>query len=191
MGAVRDSVRPFEMLLLGVLLAVSTTAGAADLDAKREKIREQSAEVLQHLYTTVPGSREVVSEAAGYATFRKLGIKIGVAGGGGGRGLAVDKAGKQTFMAYAEVSAGLGLGIKTFDLIFVFDTKEAMAAFIEKGWEYHGEASASAKRGEEGKSISEAQSVSPGVSVYQLTSTGLEAQLTIKGTKYFKDPRLN
>jgi hypothetical protein len=33
--------------------------------------------------------------------------------------------------------------------------------------------------------------VSPGVKVYQLTSSGLAAELTIKGTKYFKDPKLN
>jgi lipid-binding SYLF domain-containing protein len=94
-------------------------------------------------------------------------------------------------MAYGEVSAGVGLGIKTFDLIFVFDDAQAMTSFINKGWEYTGEATAAAKHGDQGAARTEAHSVSPGVRVYQLTSTGLAAELTIKGTRYFKDPKLN
>lgn len=94
-------------------------------------------------------------------------------------------------MAYAEVSAGLGVGIKTFDLIFVFDDQQALTNFINKGWEYSGEATAAAKHGDDGAARTEAHSVSPGVRVYQLTSSGLAAELTIKGTKYFKDSKLN
>lgn len=190
MSPVRNAIKLVGIALLSALLAISTIA-SADNDSKRAKVRKQSTEALAHLYSVVPGSRDVIANAAGYATFRKLGVKIGVAGGGGGRGVAVSKSGKQTFMAYAEVSAGLGVGIKTFDLIFVFETDQAMSDFINKGWEYSGEATAAAKHGEQGAALSEAQSVSPGVRVYQLTSSGLAAELTIKGTKYFKDPKLN
>ncbi len=48
-----------------------------------------------------------------------------------------------------------------------------------------------AKHGESGAAISEARSVSPGVRLYQVTKSGLSAEITIKGTKYFKDPKLN
>ena len=133
----------------------------------------------------------IVANAAGYATFRKIGLKIGMVGGGAGRGLAVDKGGKQTYMAFAEVSAGPGLGIKTFDLIFVFDDQQAMSNFINKGWEYTGEATAAAKYEDSGSAMTMAQSVSPGVRLYQVTSSGLSAEITIKGTKYFKDSKLN
>jgi lipid-binding SYLF domain-containing protein len=190
MNSTRSAARLVWITLLGALLLVATSA-SADNDSKRAKVRKQSTEALSHLYSAVPGSKELLANAAGYATFRKLGVKIGVAGGGGGRGLAKSKAGKETFMAYAEVSAGLGLGIKTFDLIFVFEDDQAMSDFIDKGWEYSGEATAAAKHGDQGAARSEAQSVSPGVKVYQLTSSGLAAELTIKGTKYFKDPKLN
>jgi lipid-binding SYLF domain-containing protein len=190
MSTAKGAVRFLWIALISALLLVATGA-SADNDSKRAKVRKQSTEALAHLYSVVPGSRDVVANAAGIATFRKLGVKIGVAGGGGGRGLAKSKAGKETFMAYAEVSAGLGVGIKTFDLIFVFDNDQAMSDFINKGWEYTGEATAAAKHKDQGAAITEAQSVSPGVRVYQLTSSGLAAELTIKGTKYFKDPKLN
>jgi hypothetical protein len=39
--------------------------------------------------------------------------------------------------------------------------------------------------------FSGAVSVAPGVYLYQFTSTGLAAELTIIGTKYFKDNQLN
>lgn len=190
MSPIRSILKLLGAILFSGLLAVSMTA-SADNAGKRAKVQEQSQAVLQNLYKTVPSAKDVVANAAGYATFRKIGLKIGMVGGGAGRGLAVDKAGKQTFMAFAEVSAGPGLGIKTFDLIFIFDDAQAMSNFINKGWEYTGEATAAAKYEDSGSAMTMAQSVSPGVRVYQVTSSGLSAEITIKGTKYFKDSKLN
>jgi lipid-binding SYLF domain-containing protein len=186
----RAAMKLIGLLLLSLLIAASTGAEAS-ADSKRAKVRKQSQEIMANLYATVPGSKDVVANAAGYATFRKLGVKIGAVGGGGGRGLAVDKAGNQTFMMYAEASAGLGLGIKSFDLIFVFDTPEAQSAFVNKGWEAGSDATAAAKHGDSGSAVTGAASVSPGVRVYQLTKSGLALELNIKGTKYFKDKKLN
>ena len=190
MSSIRSILKVLGAIVFGGLLAGSMTA-SADNAGKRAKVHEQSQAVLQNLYKTVPSAKAVVGNAAGYATFRKIGLKIGMVGGGAGRGLAVDKAGKQTFMAFAEVSAGPGLGIKTFDLIFVFDDAQAMSNFINKGWEYTGEATAAAKYEDSGAATTMAQSVSPGVRLYQVTSSGLSAEITIKGTKYFKDSKLN
>jgi len=190
MISARSFVKILGITLFGMLLAVSTIA-SADTAAKQAKVREQSQAVLQNLYKTVPSAKAVIANAAGYATFRKIGLKIGVVGGGAGRGLAVNKAGNQPYMAFAEVSAGPGLGVKTFDLIFVFDDAQAMSNFVNKGWEYTGEATAAAKYEDSGAATTLAQSVSPGVRLYQVTKSGLSAEITIKGTKYFKDPKLN
>lgn len=176
---------------LSLLLAATATASAATPDERRQKVRKQSQEVLARLYKSDPAARKVVEQAAGYATFHRIGLKMGVAGGGGGRGLAVDRAGIETFMKYLELSAGVGLGIKSYDLIFVFDTKQALEDFVNKGWEYGGQATAAAKAGDTGKAFSGAQTVSPGVRLYQLTKAGLSAELTVAGTRYFKDDRLN
>ena len=93
-------------------------------------------------------------------------------------------------MRFVEGSAGFGFGIKKFDLIFVFQTEQAMADFT-RGWEAGGQATASAKGGGTGTAIDGAVSVAPGVWVYQNTEKGRGAELGIKGTKYYKDKDLN
>jgi lipid-binding SYLF domain-containing protein len=190
MSSFRSVVKLLSAVLLGSLLVVSTVA-SADADSRREKSRKQSSEVMERFYKAVPTGRTVIANAAGYATFRKLGLKMGVVGGGVGRGLAVAQGGAETFMNYAEGSVGPGLGIKTFDLIFVFETPEALSNFVNKGWEYTAGATAAAKVGDKGSVYEGAHAVSPGVKLYQLTSTGLSADLSIMGTKYFKDKKLN
>ena len=48
-----------------------------------------------------------------------------------------------------------------------------------------------AKHKAKGKSFEDAVAVAPGVWLYQLTSSGLAAELTLKSSKYFQDKELN
>jgi lipid-binding SYLF domain-containing protein len=179
--------------LLALLFGTSTIAGAADSpDEARAKVRKVSNEVLERLYKAQPSSRKAIADSKGYATFSKWGLTLGPVGGGIGKGLAVAKpSGKETFMRYVEGSAGLGLGIKKYDLVFVFLTEEARSSFVDKGWEYSGQATAAAKSGSTGMAIEGAVAVSPGVWLFQNTSSGLVAEIGIKGTKYYQDTKLN
>lgn len=185
--------RTLAALLVGGALVLSAgQALAGDLQKERTEIREQSDRALAHLYKVDPGARKAVESAAGYATFSNKGIKIGVAGGGTGRGLAVEAGtGKTTYMRFVEVQAGVGMGIKKYDLIFVFKTRKALDAFIHEGWQYGGQATAALKHGDEGTALAGAVSISPDVWLYQVTSSGLSADLTVKGSKYFPDKDLN
>ena len=83
-------------------------------------------------------------------------------------------------MRFVEGSAGLGLGIKKFDLIFVFQDEAAMTSFTQ-GWEAGGQATVAAKNGGTGKGIDGAAAIAPGVWVYQNTDKGLVAEVGIKG----------
>ena len=119
-------------------------------------------------------------------------MKILVAGGGSGKGIAVNKKTKaMTYMKMAEVQAGLGLGVKKFQLVWVFETDKALNDFVNSGWEFGAQATAAAKAGDKGAAYQGAVSVSPGVWLYQLTDKGLALELTAKGTKYYKDGDLN
>ena len=93
-------------------------------------------------------------------------------------------------MRMAELQVGLGMGVKKFSLVWVFDTKEAFDNFVNKGWEFGAQASAAAKAGDQGGALQGALSVAPGVWLYQLTDAGLALELTAKGTKYYKDSGL-
>lgn len=181
-----------EVGLLVVVLLVAVPGSAKTKEQKQAEIRKQSQQTLAKLYAAKPSTQATVKAAAGYATFSDIGMKILIAGGGKGQGMAVDNASqKVTFMKMVEVQAGLGVGVKKFHTIFVFETKEAMDHFINNGWEFGGEATAAATTGDKGGAYQGAVSVMPGVWMYQLTDKGLALELAGKGTKYYKDDDLN
>jgi len=159
---------------------------------KRQEIRNMAQKTLNRLYSIHPSAKAAVENAKGYAVFSNFGMKIFLAGGGSGSGIAVNRVTKQeTFMKMAEIQAGLGIGIKKFSVVFVFETEQALNNFVNQGWEFGGQATAAAKAGEKGGALAGATSVSPGVWMYQFTDTGLAAEITAKGTKYYKDSGLN
>jgi lipid-binding SYLF domain-containing protein len=161
-------------------------------EEQRAEVRKMARETLARLYQVRPAARGAISAAAGWAAFSNFGMKILVAGGGSGEGLAVNRrTGRETFMKMVEIQAGLGMGVKQFRLVWVFERQTDLDRFINSGWELGGQATAAAQVGEQGGAFAGALSVSPGVWLYQLTDTGLALELTAKGTKYFKDKNLN
>ena len=176
---------------MALLIAAVPAWGASKAD-KQKEVQKMSRETLAKLYRVQPSAKKAVEGAAGYATFSNFGMKIFVAGGGSGSGMAFDnRTKKATYMKMVEVQAGLGMGIKKFRVVFVFDTQKALNDFVNSGWEFGGQTTAAAKSGDQGISLTGAVSVAPGVWMYQLTDTGLAAEITGKGTKYYKDSDLN
>ena len=174
------------------LLIAAMPAWGASKAQKQQEVQKMSRETLAKLYRVQPSAKKAVEGAAGYATFSNFGMKILMAGGGSGSGMAFDnKTKKATYMKMVEVQAGLGMGIKKFRVVFVFDTQNALNGFVNSGWEFGGQTTAAAKSGDQGISLTGAVSVAPGVWMYQLTDTGLAAEITGKGTKYYKDSDLN
>jgi lipid-binding SYLF domain-containing protein len=172
-----------------MLFAALVPAASADekADKERAQIRQASGDTLAALYKANPGAQGLVTKAAGYATFSNFGMKILFVGGGKGKGLVVDnKTRKETFMNMGEAQAGLGMGAKKFRVIFVFQESASMNKFVEEGWAFGGQAT-----GDKGGAMQGAMSVAPGVWMYQLTDKGLAAEITAKGTKYWKDKDLN
>lgn len=164
---------------------------AIPVEEARDELRAVARDTLRELYATQPQAKRAVEGAAGYAVFSNFGMKILVAGGGSGKGLAVDKAGREIFMRMAEVQAGLGFGVKKFRLVWVFETRSAFNDFVHKGYEFGGQATLAAQARGEGAGYAGAMSASPGVWVYQITDDGLAAELTVKGTKYYRDKDLD
>jgi lipid-binding SYLF domain-containing protein len=179
------------LLAIALVLAVPSVAFAAKKEEQAE-VRQAGQKALAALYKAQPSARKAVESAAGYAAFSNFGMKIFVAGGGSGKGIAVNNKTKaMTYMRMAEVQAGLGFGVKKFQLVWVFETEKALNDFINSGWELGGQATAAAKTGDKGASYQGAVAVAPGIWLYQLTDAGLALELTAKGTKYYKDSDLN
>ncbi|HJZ79491.1 MAG TPA: YSC84-related protein [Pyrinomonadaceae bacterium] len=161
-------------------------------EEKQAKARKKADDTLHRLYKAKPSAQAAIKAAAGYAVFNNAGAKILVAGAGKGSGIAVDNATKKiTYMKMREIQAGLGMGVKKFSVIFVFENKKVLNDFIDGSWEFGGQTTAAAKTGSGGGSLEGAVLASPGVWVYQLTDKGLALELTAKSTKYSKDDDLN
>ena len=184
--------RRMMVLAMAFALAAPGIALGADKAKEQGEVRKAGQDALAAVYKAQPSARKAVESAAGYAAFSNFGMKILVAGGGSGKGIAVNNKTKaMTYMKMAEIQAGLGFGVKKFQLVWVFETDEALNNFVNSGWEFGGQATAAAKSGDKGAAYQGAVAVSPGVWLYQVTDNGLALELTAKGTKYYKDSDLN
>ena len=185
-----------KQILIAAALVCTCGLTAFAQDTKKEKqqqdVRDTAHKTLQQLYKAEPHAKTAVKHAAGYAVFNNMGVKILIAGSGTGKGIAVNnKTKKETFMKMIELQAGLGMGVKKFSVVFIFDNDKVFNDFVNSGWEFGGQANASATTGTKGGQMSGAVSVSDGVWMYQMTEKGLAAEITAKSTKYYKDDDLN
>ena len=148
---------------------------------------------IEHLYEVQPKAREALEGAAGYAVFSNFGLKLFIGGGGSGNGVAFDRAAQSvTYMKMAEIQAGFGFRMKKYQQIWVFENRSDLDRFISSGWELGAQTTASARLNNQGGSLfTGAMSVRPGVWLYQLSGDGLALDVTAKGTKYYRNKKLN
>ena len=173
-------------IVMLTLMAMSfSVVSAASLGEQRQHIRDISEKTLLKLYSLQPNARNYVDNAAGYGVFGNWGIKLLVIGAGTGKGMAVNNnTNHETFMDMAAGTVGLGLGAKTYNIVFIFETAKALDDFTENGWQFGGQVTAAATDGVNGASYEGAVAVGPGMWMYEMTDKGLALEITLKGTKY-------
>jgi hypothetical protein len=154
----------FLMFSLALMVSTSVLAAAptkAEIDAERKEIRQKSGEILGRLYKLQPSAKATINKET------------------------------EVFMKMVELQGGLGMGVKKFSLVWIFETPETLATFINSGWELGAQTSMAAKADDKGSAFQGAMAVSPGTWLYQLTESGLALELSAKGTKYYKNDELN
>jgi lipid-binding SYLF domain-containing protein len=178
---------------LVMTLLVSVLSNAKDTpDQKREKTRKMADQTLEELYKLQPSAKDGIQKSAGYAVFNNMGTNVLLLSTARGAGIAVNaKTKKEIFMKMISAGAGLGLGVKDYRVIFIFENEKALDHFLDSGWSGSAQSDAAAKAGKSGGAYSGAVEVAPGVWVYQITKNGLALQITLQGTKYYKDDDLN
>jgi lipid-binding SYLF domain-containing protein len=197
-------------------LAACTGPRGATVDDKRSAVRNMRDQTLTQLYVRNPQLRETMDNAVGYAVFTNLNMFVLAVGGGDGYGVAVDRAGKETFMRVGTIGGGIGMGMRDFRTVFFFRTQAALDRFVEAGWEFSLTSAAGAQTTDRGATAQATASVSSsghqsatmatestdatkaaaaaaeeGVEVYQLTQTGVALGAAALGTRYFLDSELN
>lgn len=180
------------MALLAFLLLTGFGFTKKTEDQERKEILEMRDQTLADLFEEAPHARAVLAEAAGYAVFSSLGLNVLMLSTANGDGvLHNNRSGEDIYMKMYSVGGGVGMGVKDFRLVFVFDNEEVMTQFVEEGWQAGAQADAAAQHEDEGDAAALAFDVAPGVYLYQMTESGIALQATIQGTKYWKDDDLN
>jgi len=189
----RTAAMKFIASSIALVLLTGGLARAGDSpDEKRTKTRKMAAQTMQDLYKLEPTAEGAIQKAAGYAIFNNMGTNILLLSTARGSGIAVNSKTKQeTFMKMISAGAGLGIGVKDYRVVFVFGTEKALNQFLDSGWSGSAQSDAAAKAGDKGAAYSGAVEVAPQVYVYQITKNGVALQLTLQGTKYYKDDDLN
>jgi hypothetical protein len=178
------------LIVIWMVSGCTTTQGKSP-EERRQAALDMRAQVLADLYKIHPDARAQIAASPGYAVFSNANVNLLFASVSGGYGVAENKRLKETvFMKMGEAGVGLGLGVKDFRAVFIFKTQESLDAFIDRGWEFGGHVDAAAKAGDKGAAIS-AEALLSGVTIYQITESGLALQATLKGTKYWRDHELN
>ena len=213
-------VRLATLLLVGLALVMPgcMRPKGASVAEKRNYVKEMRDEALADLYKRDVSLRSKVQSAAGYAVFSNLAGGILFVSTGQGYGIAHDnRSGRDTYMKMGEVGAGMGLGMRHFRGIYIFNNAANFRTFVDSGWEFGGDANVAVMADEQGVAggatgqavggsvaAGGAGSVGAGrqggsgagssgldVEVYEITESGVIARAGVAGTKYWKDSELN
>ncbi len=174
------------------LLAGCATIKGSNIVEQREYVLDMKDSTLARLYKEIPIAKQQIKKSAGYGVFSNINTNLFLLSSGSGYGVITDNKGKNpVYMKMRTLGAGIGLGVKDFRAVIIFRNQDDMDKFVEKGWEFAGQADAALKSGDKGAAHSAAQSVDLDIITYQLTEAGAALQATLQGTKYWKHKDLN
>ena len=174
----------------GLALAGCTTTGSdsnkgtsSTNESKRQSIDASVDGTMSRLFTTVKGSRELVSKARGVLVFPSV-LQAGfIVGGQYGEGAL--RVGGSTVGYYSTISGSFGLqaGAQSKALIFLFMTQDALDRFRNAdGWSVGGDASVALNTVGANGAIDSNTATAP-VEAFVLTNAGLMGDLSLAGTK--------
>ena len=194
-GIHRRVVRTGAVMIAGLIAAVfvggcSSPKGITTAE-KRSFVRDMRDQTLEQLFKTKPSVETLIEQSPGYAVFSDVKANLFYVGAGSGYGILVESmSGRETYMRMAQLGGGLGLGIRDIRVVFVFKTDEALQNFLKSGWEFNATIDVAAKSGPKGGALGATRSLGD-VAVFPLTESGLVAQATLNGTKYWRYAELN
>ncbi|MDN7427673.1 YSC84-related protein [Burkholderia sp. AU45388] len=172
------------------LAGCTTTSGKPDSAAasasKRESIDASVNATLSRLYSTVPGSRDLVSKARGVLVFPNVlqaGFIVGAQSGNGALRVGGSTVG---YYNTSSLSVGLQAGAQSKAVVFLFMTQDALDSFRKSdGWSAGADASVAVVKVGANGAVDSNTATAP-VEVLILTNAGLMGDLSVNGTKVTK-----
>ena len=160
------------------------TASAPRMDSTTVNARANAA--LERLYQTAPGSKEMIANSKGVLIFPSVIGGSFVVGVQHGDGVLRVNGRDHSFYSTTGASIGWQAGGQSKAVIYVFNTQEALDKFLaSNGWAVGADATVAAGRIGANGSIDTTTAPAP-VTSYVLTNAGLEAGVSLQGTKITK-----
>lgn len=173
----------------GVAMQGCTTTKAdaqASHRTDRSALEAQTNSTLSRLYDTAPGARELIAKAKGVLVFPAVVGGSFVLGVEHGRGVL--RSGQRTLGYYSTTGASIGwqAGGQSKAVIYVFNTQEALDKFLSsEGWSAGVDATVAVGHvGANG--MIDTQSAQAPVASFVMTNAGLEAGVSLQGSKITK-----
>lgn len=154
--------------------------------SRQASLESQADSTLSRLYETAPGSREMIARAKGVLVFPAVVGGSFVVGVEHGKGVL--RVANKAHSYYSTTGASLGwqAGGQSKAVIYVFSTQDALDKFVNgNGWSGGVDATVAAGRVGANGSIDTQTATAPVVS-YVMTNTGLEAGVSLQGSKITK-----
>ncbi|QNP48519.1 BPSL1445 family SYLF domain-containing lipoprotein [Diaphorobacter aerolatus] len=169
------------MSMVACTTTKTDTAAAPRMDSTTINTRANAA--LERLYSTAPGSKEMIANAKGVLIFPSVVGGSFVVGVEHGRGVLREQGRNTAYYSTTGASIGWQIGGQSKAVIYVFNTAEALAKFkASNGWTAGADAQVSVGRVGANSSIDTTTAQEPVVS-YVLTNVGLEAGVSLNGSK--------
>ncbi|WP_176046050.1 YSC84-related protein [Burkholderia sp. BCC1644] len=174
------------LALAGCTTTPDKPENASTSASKRQSIDASVNATLSRLYSTVPGSRELVAKSRGVLVFPNV-LQAGfIVGGQSGNGAL--RVGGSTVGYYntSSLSVGLQAGAQSKAIVFLFMTQDALDSFRRSdGWAAGADASVAVVKVGANGAVDTTTATAP-VEVLVLTNAGLMGDLSVNGTKVTK-----
>lgn len=185
------------LLALSAILMVSFLYGCArpkgaTPQEKRDFVQQMKSETLAELYVKKPFAKDLIKNSVGYGVFSNFNTQLLIVGSGNGYGVVTDNSnGDQIYMKMAEGGVGLGVALKDFREVIIFNNKEVFYQFVTDGWNYGAQGDAAFKYDDTGGATGGEVPLNSDVVIIQMTQDGIALRATMGASKYWIDKDLN
>jgi len=166
------------ILLTVFLLSGCSSMTLSEKDTKRKKIDSMAADTIDALTEEDFELQKQLDESLGYAVANMKVTKVPIVGAGGGEGVFVNKkTNKRSYFTVSRFDIGGGWGVRSYKVLMVIDSQEAIDRLDDGVWEFQAGVEASA-----GTAAAEGSSgaLNEGYTVHVLSDGGASATATAR-----------
>ena len=182
----------FIVVLALVFLSGCLSPSGNNFAEQKENAQIMREDAVKHFIKSDVRFRALIQNAAGYAIFNATGVDLFLFSSESGWGVLYNRQDDHyKYMKLYSIGAGLGLGVRDFRSLYVFNTEKDIQYFLDHGWFLGAQANAALKFDYGGAGAAVAYEISPGITLYKLNKTAVILHATIQGTKIWGNSDLN